>query len=238
MRGKGATETPLVLAVSETPLAHLGAAVAIMHRGGDTRTACGVVRFTQASGKTRVAHTSLIQLFIPQVSMETVLIDGTIDGLAPGLHGFHVHEFGDFTGGCLSTGGHYNPTSSRHGGPDDAERHAGDLGNILAGADGRAQFLFCDSVVKVVPRFLEEEKKRKRKSGTKAAAQVWEVIGRALVVHSDADDLGRGGHELSGVTGNAGARVACGLLARSAGVRQNTKQVCACDGITIWGDKV
>ncbi len=79
----------------------------------------------------------------------TLLIDGTIDGLTPGLHGLHVHEFGDFTEGCVSTGGHYNPTGRTHGGPEDSERHAGDLGNVLADASGRAQFLLSDAVLKV-----------------------------------------------------------------------------------------
>lgn len=150
-----------------------------------------------------------------QVTADKVLIDGTIDGLTPGPHGLHVHEFGDFTDGCLSTGGHFNPAGVAHGGPGDAVRHAGDLGNVVADAAGRAAFLLHDDVLKV-----------------------WDVIGRALVVHADADDLGKTGHPQSAVTGNAGARVACGLIARSAGVRQNTKQVCACDGVTLWGERV
>ncbi|KAK6009582.1 copper/zinc superoxide dismutase [Ostertagia ostertagi] len=38
------------------------------------------------------------------------------------------------------------------------------------------------------------------------------VIGRAIVIHADVDDLGRGTSELSKTTGNAGARVACGVI--------------------------
>jgi Cu-Zn family superoxide dismutase len=32
------------------------------------------------------------------------------------------------------------------------------------------------------------------------------------MVHADEDDLGKGGHELSATTGNAGARLACGEI--------------------------
>ena len=44
-----------------------------------------------------------------------IRISGKITGLAPGLHGFHIHEYGDFTDGCASFGGHYNPFNMNHG---------------------------------------------------------------------------------------------------------------------------
>lgn len=123
-----------------------------------------------------------------------------------------------FAIGCASTGGHYNPRAERHGGPPggdkEGRRHAGDLGNLTADANGRA-------VVRLVARDL----------------QVWELVGRAVVVHAGEDDLGKGGDEESLKTGNAGARVACGVIARAAAVGSNPKRFCACSGKTLWEEE-
>ncbi|KAI5650660.1 hypothetical protein M9H77_36665 [Catharanthus roseus] len=117
-------------------------------------------------------------------------ITGTVSGLKSGLHGFHVHALGDTTNGCMSTGPHFNPDGKLHGAPEDEDRHAGDLGNITVGEDGTASFSMVDKQIPL--------------SGPNS------IIGRAVVVHGDPDDLGKGGHELSKSTGNAGGRVACG----------------------------
>lgn len=66
------------------------------------------------------------------------------------------------------------------------------MGNIEAGPDGVAKVDICDNIIS-----LEGETN---------------VIGRTLVVHADPDDLGLGGHELSKTTGNAGGRIACGVI--------------------------
>ena len=62
---------------------------------------------------------------------DIAMIDGRFTGLRPNhLHGFHIHQYGDLTNGCLTAGPHYNPFNMTHGGPDDEIRHVGDLGNV------------------------------------------------------------------------------------------------------------
>ncbi|XP_020590789.1 superoxide dismutase [Cu-Zn] 2-like [Phalaenopsis equestris] len=119
-------------------------------------------------------------------------VRGKVTGLSPGLHGLHIHAFGDTTNGCNSTGPHFNPYNKLHGAPDDVERHAGDLGNVSADEHGVANVWLKDLQIPL--------------SGPNS------ILGRALVVHADPDDLGRGGHELSKSTGNAGARIGCGII--------------------------
>ncbi|KAL8047753.1 hypothetical protein ABFX02_07G020900 [Erythranthe guttata] len=89
-------------------------------------------------------------------------------------------------------GPHFNPAGKEHGAPEDEVRHAGDLGNVTVGEDGTAAFTIIDEQIPL--------------TGPHS------IIGRAVVVHGDADDLGKGGHELSKTTGNAGGRVACGII--------------------------
>ena len=141
-------------------------AVAVIHPTTGNSVS-GTVTFTNESGRVRVvAH---------------------VTGLTPGDHGFHIHEFGDCSGGDGKTaGGHFNPTGVDHGGPDAAVRHVGDLGNITADARGHATMNRLDAVIKL--------------QGDHS------IVGRAVIVHAGADDF------TTQPTGGAGARVACGVI--------------------------
>ncbi|XP_013106323.1 superoxide dismutase [Cu-Zn] [Stomoxys calcitrans] len=121
-----------------------------------------------------------------------VTVTGEVTGLPKGLHGFHVHEFGDNTNGCISAGPHFNPKGKEHGAPCDENRHVGDLGNVESSGDGPTKVNITDSQISLF--------------GANS------ILGRTVVVHADPDDLGKGGHELSKTTGNAGARVGCGVI--------------------------
>jgi Cu-Zn family superoxide dismutase len=115
---------------------------------------------------------------------EGVRVQGKVWGLTPGMHGFHIHQFGDLrspTGDAA--GGHYSPDDSPHGAPGSAEHHAGDLGNIEANQEGVADV-----------------------DATFDFFQIHHVLGRAIVVHADADDL------RSQPSGAAGARLAVGVI--------------------------
>lgn len=114
-------------------------------------------------------------------------ITGEVTGLSPGLHGFHVHEFGDLTAADdgSSAGGHFNPEGQPHGAPDAEERHVGDLGNIEADQQGTSTVDITDPVVKLTGEHS--------------------VLGRALMVHEGEDHFTQ-------PSGDAGARVAFGVI--------------------------
>jgi Cu-Zn family superoxide dismutase len=124
-----------------------------------------------------------------QSGPDIVRVSGTITGHSKGLKGFHIHEKGDCSDAKgMSTGGHFNPTGHKHGGPYASERHSGDLGNLNFDANGVATFSFVVGDISV---------SSERKDG---------IIGRAVIVHATTDD------QKTDPTGNAGGRVACGVI--------------------------
>jgi len=114
-----------------------------------------------------------------------------VQGLKPGQeHGLHIHEVGDCSSGDgMSAKGHFNPYGKPHGQPGTSEHHAGDLPALKAGKDGRAKVDVMLDIVTV-------------------SAGPTSVVGRAVIVHADPDDY------RTQPTGNAGARLACGVIRR------------------------
>jgi Cu-Zn family superoxide dismutase len=110
-------------------------------------------------------------------------------GLVPGReHGLHIHEAGDCSSGDgMSAKGHFNPHVKPHGDPKSAERHAGDLPSLKVEKNGRAKL---DVTV----------------DGISIGSGPGNIVGRGLIIHADPDDY------KTQPTGNAGARIACGVI--------------------------
>ncbi len=113
----------------------------------------------------------------------------TIDarGLPPGLHGAHLHTIGQ----CLppdfaSAGGHWNPMGMKHGSMNPQGPHAGDLPNLMVGADGRGTLAI-------------------NLAGASFDSLI-DADGAAMVIHADPDDL------MTDPSGNSGRRIVCGVL--------------------------
>ena len=123
---------------------------------------------------------------------DKVRVQAVITGLKPGMeHGFHIHEVGDCSSGDgMSTKGHFNPYGKPHAHFSTPERHAGDLPALKADAAGRAELTVDLDVMTV-------------------AAGPSSVVGRGLIVHAQPDDY------RTQPTGNAGARIACGVIRRN-----------------------
>ena len=145
--------------------------VCVLHYNENNIT--GIIKFIQSHNRVKVSY--------------------DITGLKDGLHGFHVHNYGDLTDGCKSACAHFNPYNKKHGKRNDKNSHAGDLGNILS-KNNKCKGHFYDNKIS-----LDYSKKNC-------------VIGRSIIIHEDEDDLGKGGNEESLKTGNAGKRLACGII--------------------------
>jgi len=117
-----------------------------------------------------------------------VRVTGTVVGLKPNApHAFHVHEKGDCSASNgSSAGGHFNPTNQPHGAFNGKEHHVGDMPSLKADAKGVAEVDF------VSREFVLD--------GPNS------IIGRSVIVHENPDDVN------SQPAGNAGARLACGVI--------------------------
>jgi Cu-Zn family superoxide dismutase len=122
-----------------------------------------------------------------------VQLDLKASNLPPGLHGFHIHAVGrcqapDFA----SAGPHFNPEGKQHGWDNPLGHHLGDLQNLEVGPDGKAH------VRVMVPGATLGE----------GPNSLFHDSGTALVIHAKPDD-GK-----TDPAGNAGARIACGVVMR------------------------
>jgi len=122
-----------------------------------------------------------------------VTLSAHIEGLEPEQkHGFHIHEYGDCSAeDGTSAGDHYNPEGHPHGLQEEDERHAGDLGNIVADEQGKGTLILTVDNISI-------------------AGESNPIIGRGLIVHRDPDDG-------SQPVGDAGPRIGCGVIGVASG---------------------
>jgi Cu-Zn family superoxide dismutase len=156
-------------------------AMAFSARAAEPTTAVAVLHPPKGSQPTGTIH-------FQSAGGGKVRVTATVEGLAPNsVHAIHIHEFGDCTApDAKSAGSHYNPESHPHALPDKKERHAGDLGNLQADAQGKATLdLTVDNITI---------------NGSNNS-----IVGRGVIVHEKADDG-------SQPVGNAGSRIACGVI--------------------------
>jgi Cu-Zn family superoxide dismutase len=124
-----------------------------------------------------------------QETPEGLRVIANISTAPPGVHGFHIHEFGSCEDSGKAAGNHYNPLNTSHG---DLEKqgveqaHAGDLGNLAVDATGRGS--------------------REHTYGELALVRSpYTVAGRSVILHANPDDF-------SQPAGNAGGRIGCGVI--------------------------
>ncbi|MFC3551895.1 superoxide dismutase family protein [Lysobacter cavernae] len=137
------------------------------------------------------ASASLVSGKLSVVSMGNgVHLTGEVGGLAPNsTHAIHIHEKGDCSAAdASSAGGHFNPAGAPHGKVDSGAHHGGDMNNLVADAEGVAKVDAHASGV------------------TLGGGAANDIAGKAVIVHAAADDY------KTQPTGNAGGRVACGVI--------------------------
>lgn len=118
-----------------------------------------------------------------------IQVAGMLSGLPPGDHAIHLHTTGQCEAPFTSAGGHWNPTDRQHGSENPEGPHFADMPNIMVAAD---------SSVSVMTR---------TPGGTlRGENALLDDDGSAIVVHAGPDDY------KSDPAGDAGARIACGVV--------------------------
>ncbi len=121
-----------------------------------------------------------------------VQVYGKLMGLTPNKTvSLHIHETGSCADMGQAAGGHFNPDNNPHSNPDDMNGHAGDLPNLTANEDGVATINYVSKKITATP------------------TGKYSVNRLAFIVHDGADDY------VSQPAGNAGTRIACGIIEAS-----------------------
>lgn len=125
--------------------------------------------------------------------VDAVEVRVKVNNLPPGFHGFHMHAAGACSPTFASALGHYNPSGLTH------PAHAGDMPVLLVNADGTGNARFTTD------RFTVDG--------------LFDLDGSAVIVHASPDNYANVTKYASPdaatlATGDAGGRIACGVLER------------------------
>lgn len=113
-------------------------------------------------------------------------------GLPPGEHALHFHMTAKCEAPFTTAGGHFNPTTKKHGSQNPDGPHAGDMANFTVAANGTAKTTITNKNVTMAD----------------GANSIYANGGTALMIHAGADDM------KTDPSGNAGDRIACGLVVK------------------------
>ena len=135
-----------------------------------------------------------------QVSPNMTLLDITLKGVSPGTYDVTVRESGDISEGAARTGGIWDMLQAQKASPPRTAK--GVFGTVEVSKSGLGS-VFLDKPI-----------------------QIWEMIGRSIVVSRSKDSFDKEDPD-----------TLVGVIARSAGVWDNDKTVCSCSGKTVWEER-
>jgi Cu-Zn family superoxide dismutase len=163
----------------------------------------GALAGSTIAGGARHASATFVDTTGAQVGWARLVEDSTgvvhvnihVTGLAPGLHGIHIHAVGACAPTFAAAGGHYNPLGHEHGLDNPSGPHAGDLPNLVVNGAGIGHLDATTDRVTLSP----------------GPATLFDetplAVGSAFIIHANPDD------QVTNTTnGGSGARVACAVI--------------------------
>lgn len=163
-----------------------GGLIASFSRAADAPGAMAVANIMPSkAAATQPSNTNVTGTVTFTQTDQDLSVVADITGLSPGKHGIHIHEKDDMSDPQLkSVGPHWDMAGKHHhGGPETAEHHAGDLGNLTADDSGKAHM-----------------------NGVLKNMKLDDLSGKSVIIHAGEDDL------KTDPAGNSGGRIAGGAI--------------------------